>query len=54
MGEGGGTMPGGGGGTIDTGGGGGGVASFFAFFSVGAIAVTVFGRAEIAPQIPGV
>ena len=47
-------MPGGGGGTIDTGGGGGGVSLIFAFFSVDAIAVTVFGRAEIAPHIPGV
>ena len=48
-------MPGGGGG-IGTvaGGGGGGVTLFLDFFSVCAIAVTVFGRAEIAPQIPGV
>ena len=48
-------MPGGGGGIVpETGGGGGGVAAFLDFFSIGTIAVTVFGRAEIAPQIPGV
>jgi hypothetical protein len=49
-------MPlGGGGGTVpETGGGAGAVTPFLGVFSVGAIAATVFGRAEIAPQIPGV
>ena len=46
---------GGGGGTLPvTGCGGGGVMPFLDFFSVGALAVTVFGSAEIALQIPGV